>query len=102
MMAHLPVILGSRFRWRERGVLYLGGGSEEDEMNDPTQQSSDGKWSQYAGRGLNDRTVEALVANGIFEPERLLFMTEAQLKVIPGIGKVAMSNIGVYRARFLR
>ena len=60
------------------------------------------EWSQYAGRGLSDRTVEALVANGILEPERLLFMTEAQLKVMPGIGKVAMSNIGAYRAKFLR
>jgi len=38
----------------------------------------------------------------ILEPERLLFMTEAQLKVMPGIGKVAMSNIGAYRAKFLR
>ena len=46
--------------------------------------------------------MEALVANGILEPERLLFMTEAQLKVMPGIGKVAMSNIGAYRAKFLR
>jgi hypothetical protein len=72
-------------------------------MNDPIQHNSEGKdWSQYAGRGLSDRTVEALLANGIFEPERLLFMTEAQLKVMPGIGKVAMSNIGAYRAKFLR
>jgi DNA uptake protein ComE-like DNA-binding protein len=29
-------------------------------------------------------------------------MTEAQIKVIPGIGKVAMSNIAAYRAKFLR
>ena len=51
---------------------------EEDQMKDPTQHSSEGdEWSQYAGRGLSDRTVEALVANGILEPERLLFMTEA-------------------------
>ena len=61
-------------------------------MNDSTQHDSEGKeWSQYAGRGLSDRTVDALVANGILEPERLLFMTEAQLKVMPGIGKVATS-----------
>jgi len=72
-------------------------------MTDPTQHDLGRKeWSQYAGRGLSDRTVEALVAKGILEPERLLFMTEAQLKVMRGIGKVAMSNIGAYRAKFLR
>jgi hypothetical protein len=73
-------------------------------MKDPTQHNNS-EWKEqslYAGRGLADRTVEALVANGILEPERLLFMTEAQLKVMPGIGKVAMSNIGAYRAKFLR
>jgi hypothetical protein len=71
--------------------------------NDPIQRKFDGKDQDFcAGRGLSEPIVKALLACGIEEPERLLFMTEAQIKVIPGIGKVAMSNIGAYRAKFLK
>ena len=44
-------------------------------MKDPTQHNSEGEeWGQYRGRGLSDRIVYALMANGVLEPERLLFM----------------------------
>jgi hypothetical protein len=54
----------------------------------------------YHGRGLSDRTVEALIAHGIMLPENLLLMTEDELKAIPGIGKASMSQIKAYRDRF--
>jgi hypothetical protein len=57
--------------------------------------------SSFAHRGLSKRTVEALVAYGIDTPERLLFMTEASLMSIPGIGKASLSEIKRYRARVL-
>ena len=56
----------------------------------------------FNGRGFKARTVEAIVACGIYEPERLLFMSGTQLKNIPGIGKASMSKITAYRNRFLK
>jgi hypothetical protein len=86
------------------GTVAMDSGSKEATMtNDPTLQKSERSHQNFcAGRGLNEQTIKVLRANGIEEPERLLFMTEAQIKVIPGIGKVAMSNIAAYRAKFLR
>jgi DNA-directed RNA polymerase alpha subunit len=57
--------------------------------------------SQFTGRGLTDRTVDALIARGIDAPERLLFVTETDLRKIPGIGKVSVDEIMRYRARFV-
>lgn len=84
-------------------------------MNDPTdahRQAATRVWrhmaqhslerNAFSGRGFKDRTVEAIVVCGIYEPERLLFMSEAQLKNIPGIGKASMSEIRAYRNRFLK
>ena len=70
--------------------------------NDAIQLKSEWQFQNWAGRGLNESTVKALLANGVEEPERLLFMSEAQIKVIPGIGKVSMFDIAAYRAKFLR
>jgi hypothetical protein len=56
--------------------------------------------SAFSGRGFRDRTVEALVAFGIYEPERLLFMSESQIKAIPGVGKASIAEIAAYRKRF--
>ena len=58
--------------------------------------------SAFSGRGFRDRTVEALVAFGIYEPERLLFMSERQIKAIPGVGKTSMAEISAYRKRLLK
>jgi hypothetical protein len=57
---------------------------------------------QFRGRGRSYETIEAIVACGIYEPERLLFMTARQIAEIPGIGKTSMSEIVKYRQKFLR
>jgi hypothetical protein len=54
----------------------------------------------FSGRGFSKRIIEALVA--IDAPERLLFMTEKQVKSIPGIGKASIAEIMAYRAKFIR
>jgi hypothetical protein len=41
----------------------------------------------FQGRGLSNRTVDILANFGIDAPERLLFMTEGEIKKIPGVGK---------------
>jgi hypothetical protein len=40
-------------------------------------------------------------AAGIDFPERLLFMKDAEIKAISGIGKAALAEIATYRKRFL-
>ena len=55
----------------------------------------------FANRRFTRRTIEALVADSIDAPERLLFMTEPQLWEIPGVGKTSMAEIKAYRHRFL-
>jgi hypothetical protein len=57
--------------------------------------------SRFDRCGLSKRTIAAIVACGIDAPERLLFMTEAALKSIPGIGKASLSEIEDYRARYV-
>ena len=39
----------------------------------------------FANRGFSERTIRTMVTRGIDAPERLLFMTETQLKKIQGI-----------------
>jgi len=60
------------------------------------------KTQPFAYRGLSSRITDALIAAGIDAPERLLFLTEAELKRIPGIGKVGHGEIMRYRDRFLK
>ena len=55
---------------------------------------------RFAKRGMSRRTIEALVASGMDSPERLLFLDEAAIKNIPGIGTVALAEIRTYRGRF--
>jgi hypothetical protein len=55
----------------------------------------------FSGRGLSHRTIDALVQHGIDAPERLLFMTETDLKNIPGVGKAALKEMMHYRLRFI-
>ena len=45
--------------------------------------------------------TRALVAYGIDAPERLLFMSEAEIHNIPGVGKGALAEIELYRDCFL-
>lgn len=56
---------------------------------------------KFDGRGLSDRTVEALVSGSIDAPERLLFMTPASILKIKGIGKAALAEIENYRNIYL-
>ena len=52
----------------------------------------------FANRGFSERTIRTMVTRGIDAPERLLFMTETQLKKIQG---VSIQEIRAYRARFI-
>jgi hypothetical protein len=45
--------------------------------------------------------TRALVAYGIDAPERLLFMSEAEIAELPGVGKGAREEIKLYRDSFL-
>jgi hypothetical protein len=58
-------------------------------------------WHKFRDRGLSDKTIRALTDCSIDFPERLMFMTETQISSIPGVGKVAISEIKAYRDRFL-
>jgi DNA-directed RNA polymerase alpha subunit len=56
----------------------------------------------FRHRGLSHRTIQALVDCSIDSPERLLFMTEKEIRSIPGIGKVSMAEVIAYRDKFIR
>ena len=45
--------------------------------------------------------THALVSHGIDAPERLLFMSEAEIHEIPGVGRGALAEIKLYREQFL-
>ena len=64
--------------------------------------STHGARRLFENRGFSDRTVRALIDGAIDAPERLLFMTEDQLRSIPGIGNVFLAEILAYRARFTK
>ena len=55
----------------------------------------------FKNRGLSHRTIKALVDCGIDAPERILFMPEAQLRRIPGVGAASLKELRAYRARFI-
>jgi hypothetical protein len=54
----------------------------------------------FDGRGLGEGAVKALVLAGLTFPEQLLFMSIAEIKAIPGIGKSALTTIIEYRSKF--
>jgi hypothetical protein len=53
-------------------------------------------------RGLSPRTVKLLRAASVDLPERLLFMTEEQIKAVSGLDKKSRAEIEGYRAKFPR
>ena len=71
-------------------------------QNTITQVILSRKETPFRGRGLDDRTIEALINSNIDAPERLLFMTKSDLRKIPGLGKEAFAQIAAYRAEFMR
>ena len=54
--------------------------------------------SSFSG-STSHRVADALVAAGVDGPERLLLMSEREIAVIKGIGKVALEEIRQYRTR---
>jgi hypothetical protein len=54
----------------------------------------------FQRRGLSHRTIQALIDHGVDLPERLLFMKNAELNAIRGIGKASLAEIAAYQARF--
>jgi hypothetical protein len=54
----------------------------------------------FRHRGLSDHTISALIKTDLDLPERLLFMSEWDIKRQPGIGPVAYQDICTYRERF--
>jgi hypothetical protein len=54
----------------------------------------------FEHRGFSERTVKVLLDCGIDSPERLLFMTLAQLRAVPSLGRVSLGEIRRYRSRF--
>ena len=56
---------------------------------------------RFADRGLSGHTIAGLIKSGIDLPERVLFMSEAQIRVLPGVGKKGVSELMAYRARFM-
>jgi hypothetical protein len=56
--------------------------------------------AMFTARGFSHSTIKTLVIGGIDAPERLLFVTEADLLAIPGIDETAAKAIAQYRARF--
>jgi hypothetical protein len=59
------------------------------------------KKTAFSERGFSEHTISVLMAHGMDLPERLLFMTEEQIRQIPGAGKAVIAQIKSYRARFL-
>jgi hypothetical protein len=54
---------------------------------------------RFAGSGLSERVVGALIKAGIDAPERLLSMAPDRIVLIRGIGPALMDEIEQYRAR---
>ena len=50
---------------------------------------------------FSSHVTHALVAHGIDAPERLLFMSEAEIHEVPGLGKGALGEVKLYREQFL-
>jgi DNA-directed RNA polymerase alpha subunit len=55
---------------------------------------------RFKERDLSEKTVEALCNADIDYPERLLFMPEAQIKKIAGLGPVRLAEVMAYVLRF--
>jgi hypothetical protein len=82
----------------------------EQQLNSPiAQEASESepivdtrrKGAPFADRGFSERTIRNMVASRIDAPERLLHMTETQLKKIQGVGAKSIEEIRAYRARFI-
>jgi hypothetical protein len=50
---------------------------------------------------FSSHVTQALVSHGIDAPERLLFMSDAEIHDVPGLGKGALGEVKLYRDQFL-
>jgi DNA-directed RNA polymerase alpha subunit len=83
-----------------------GKGNRPEEAMVDKRESDIGIWEApiripFQERGFSDRTINALIDCQIDLPERLLFMSKKQLKLLRGIGETSMAEIVAYRGRFL-
>src|ERR1700680_3321149 len=62
--------------------------------------SAYGLKSRFEERGFSERAIKTLVDAGVDAPERLLFMTDVDLKSINGLGNSSLDEIDLYRSRF--
>lgn len=56
----------------------------------------------FANRGFSGQTIKALVDHGIKLPEELLAMLESDIGRIAGLGREGITEVQLYRKRFLR
>jgi hypothetical protein len=56
--------------------------------------------SAFSDRSFSGRTVDDLISSGIDSPERLLFLSETELRKLK-IGPAGFKEITRYRERFL-
>jgi hypothetical protein len=56
--------------------------------------------AMFLNRGLSPRTVKALMDHGVDAPERLLSMSEPELRRITGIWDASVKEIQAYKAAF--
>jgi hypothetical protein len=55
----------------------------------------------FEHRGFSEHTIKVLLDCGMDSPERLLFMTIAQLRAVPGLDRVLLGEIKRYRSQFI-
>jgi hypothetical protein len=68
----------------------------------PRSETAKGITSHAAFKArFTAHVTRALISYGIDGPERLLFMSDSEIKEIPGLGKGALTEIELYREQFL-
>lgn len=56
--------------------------------------------ARFEHRGLSERTINALVQNGVDAPERVLCKSKAELFRMKGVGDVSVREIVKYQEQF--
>jgi hypothetical protein len=56
----------------------------------------------FEHRGFSELTIKVLLDCGMDSPERLLFMTIAQLRAVPGLDRLSLGEIKRYRSQFIK
>jgi hypothetical protein len=79
-------------------------GDEERVMREVASMISPdvSRLGSFMHRGLSAPTIEVLIQYGIDAPERLLFMTEFQIRDLPRLNLRSLAEIESYRTKFVR